>query len=1399
MSLTTSLWDWTRFWLSASAIAEKGDAGFLPTHPSSDYQTLLQLSDRRLLVLLGEPGSGKSVEIHKEYERISNQLGPGGRVIYLDGRTTVHSERTLDRIWFHSDGWKQWHTSSDDIWVFFDGFDESAQHVGGLGGIIDHELHRSLANRRDREGGLFLRIASRSTGWQPALGAKLSHLLYPDESGNMSREQYTFHLAPPRWDDIALAAESRNLDGRDFCKRVKERGIESLALRPSQLEWLLNIVEAGRQLPDDKVGLYWEGMRQLCQDPLHATDVEHLRALAGRVAFVTMFGGLQSVWLDHDRGNVSPNCIPLSRFAGGAEHTDQGDEVPISQDLLRALVQSGLFTTVNPPHAIWAHQTYPEYLAARYVVTRGLPLSQMTGLITNPLDPSQKVLPGMLEVAAWMASMDEDVFNHFLQHDPGALVESDVALTDPDDRRRLVRAFLSALANGHLLRTRWPQKGHYASLYFPGMGDILTPFITDKALGKDVRDTAIDIAVDCGLAELGDVLAAIALDVTDLEVVRRSAAWAVTRIGNEESRQRLKPLVHAPIDEDPFEELKGCALRANWPNSLTIQQVLGHLTIPKWYGLGAYRLFLSSHFVRNLSYADLLPALEWLDQQGDWGERSYDLHELEARLVQKAMEQLDVLAIREWITRRVAANLSKYRPMFGEGVRGEVSASLIASSERRQELLQGLARISSDTANAGTIAYMFAESLRGHPAWLDDDFPWMVQHLQKSDTGSVAERFWLALLRGSFSINDLEQTSLLYDLYSTDRFKSQLADLFEPIDRRTAGAAQLRKSWYGITETRDQDRESSAPEFNTEQLVLEVLTRVDGNQSGAWWQIDERLKYDERGIGERIPLAGDVRELPGWSRCSPATQRRIIDTAPAFLRGHEPDNAYIGTNTCFLADHAAYRALGLLLVERPQELDALSAETWSKLGPLILGKHPRATGEDIPHQRALLERATKHGFDPIPWLAIMASRANESSSFYFSPALGAVTSLASDLQVDQLGEALIRPEMPFSALTEALRVLGERRVRATFRRALEVIEEIAAREDGGSTAAALVAVLLDFVDPAIWNDLWELMASNDALFDRALLDYAHWHRDAAEWARDLDESSVARLYQRLVQRFPPSQDRNIGTMHFVSSRESLGRWREDLLSSLAMRGTWEAVTELHALVEQFPDIEWLPVRVAQAEEEARRRTWQPPSVNELFSLVRSPEARIIGSPAQLHDVILESLGRLQHALTAESPAAVDLWNVRGTDRTGAPKDELLVSDYIKRHLDRDLGHLGIIVNREVENRIRNEIDLYVQYVSQASPTPVTLVCEVKGCWHRDLYSSMASQLHERYMKQQGISDGIYVVAFFDGERWEPSDHKRRHQARSHSLDELRAAMTAQATELTNNIFQVTPVVLDCTY
>lgn len=1397
MSAYDSLWDWKRYWLPHASISKTLVSGLLPSNPAHDYSTLEELSDWRLLVLLGEPGSGKSVEIGRERERIKNQLGPGGQAIFLDGRTTVHSEHALYRMWFETKLWKTWQESSDDIWIFFDGFDESVQLISNLSGLIQHELNETIAKDEGRACRIFLRVASRTTVWQPDLGQALYRILYPRRTEDAHRE-CTFHLAPPRWDDIQTAAESRGIDGIDFRERIKERRIEALALRPAQLEWLLNIFGTGEQLPEDKDELYWEGIRQLCQSSVQSFDSEHLRAVASRVAFVTKFGGAQSIWLDLDRGNVPPGSIPLKNLAGGREHTAQ-DDLQVTNDVLRSLVKSGLFTNQEPMQAVWAHQTYPEYLAAKYCVDKGLPLSQMTGLITNPLDRSQKVIPSMVEVAAWMASMNTEMLSHILHHDPGALIESDVALVGPEDRERLLRAFLTAMDRGQLVKTRWPGKGQYASLHFPGVGDVLRPFIIRKSLRKETRDTAIDIAVDCRLNELGELLAAIALDKVEPEVLRRSAAWAVTRLENDQARQNLKPLVAVTVDEDPFEELKGCAMRANWPVHLSTGELLEHLKAPKWHGLGAYRLFLSGYFVQNIGDEDLLPTLEWLDQQEDWGERSFDLHELEMLLVRRAFDNFEDAHVLDWIVRRAASNLVKYKPLFGEGANRDFITELLSASDRRQMLIDGLSRITTEGEQLQTVAFSLVELFRYHPAWVSEDFAWMVHRLHETAAGSALEAFWFSILKDTFSVSDLEQTSILFDLYSHERFATQLADFFEPVDLHSPNASRQRKSWYVLTGQSDHDHHPQEPAIDIENYAVEILHRIEGGLPVDWWRIDDLLKVDERGRKFERSWVTDITEHPGWHLCSPHTRRRIIEAASGFLLAHTSDNSLVGTETYFLADHAAYRALDLLLRERPHELDMLSAETWKKLGPLIMSMHPASSGKDVPNQDVFLRRAMEHGFDPAPWLVKMASVGQKDSPYYLSPALNVVVSLSSDDQLEHLAKKLIQPEMPVASLRESIKVLCERGVQTTFASALKVVQELVQKPTGEQAAATLVALLLDFASADNWNELWTLLESNDTLFEKAFLSLSHWHRNASEFSRGLDELPVAMLYLKLAERFPPSEDPNIGEMHVVSQRESLGRWREDLLSSLAMRGTWEAVEQLRCLAGQLPDIEWLPRRSAEAEEEARHRTWQPPSIDHMTRLARSTDARLINSPQQLQDVIIESLARYQAELSAETPAAADLWNALGRPSTFTPKDELHISDSIKRFLDRDLKRSGIIVNREVENRPQNENDIYVQCLDSNAHASITVVCEVKGCWHRDLYTSMSSQLHERYMKQQGLSHGIYVVAFFDGDRWDSIDHAARHKARRHSFEELQSFMAAQATGLSDENFHVTSFVLDYRY
>jgi hypothetical protein len=176
----------------------------------------------------------------------------------------------------------------------------------------------------------------------------------------------------------------------------------------------------------------------------------------------------------------------------------------------------------------------------------------------------------------------------------------------------------------------------------------------------------------------------------------------------------------------------------------------------------------------------------------------------------------------------------------------------------------------------------------------------------------------------------------------------------------------------------------------------------------------------------------------------------------------------------------------------------------------------------------------------------------------------------------------------------------------------------------------------------------------------------------------------------------------------------------------------------------------------------------------------------------------ESLDRLQSELQGIQPSAEDLWSEmpksQGAPRLFRPKDENFLSNYIKRHLDRDLRQRGLILNREVQIRAPmggkkgEDTDIFIDVlIPGAQPTEserLSAVIEVKGCWNPDLEHAMRTQLAERYMADSGIRYGMYLVGWFICPQWDATD-SRRKQTPSISIQQARCQFQQQAAKLSD--------------
>ncbi|MGC2302283.1 MAG: hypothetical protein WA447_03100, partial [Candidatus Binatus sp.] len=146
-----------------------------------------------------------------------------------------------------------------------------------------------------------------------------------------------------------------------------------------------------------------------------------------------------------------------------------------------------------------------------------------------------------------------------------------------------------------------------------------------------------------------------------------------------------------------------------------------------------------------------------------------------------------------------------------------------------------------------------------------------------------------------------------------------------------------------------------------------------------------------------------------------------------------------------------------------------------------------------------------------------------------------------------------------------------------------------------------------------------------------------------------------------------------------------------------------------------------------------------------------------------------------------------------------------ISNYVKTFFEQDLSRRGIIVNREVEihgPEGLGKTDVHIDAVSKGTRPGqferLKAVIELKGCWHQEVRSAMKDQLLDQYLSSADCRDGIFLVAWFDPQRWDPADY-RRDRVPKWTLEEAREFFRTQAETNSGPDRLVRAFVLDCSF
>jgi hypothetical protein len=656
---------WRRVWLSGQMQFSPDYDGYFPrldparfAGPVPDYAHLDGLDHIRGLVLLGDPGMGKSTELVAEHARLRRVYGDQA-VLWAD----VQADRSIDEIL--DQGWgdrlrQRLANRRGRTFALIDAID--GEMDGAIRGV--QRLARLLADlpRADRHR-LHLRLTCRRTDWTESMTSDLQACFERDERhDNVSF--WVYSLGPLTRADIVLAADERGLEGERFADEVGRVRAQGLVERPITLRFLLEQRLRGARLSTGLVPLYRDGLMRLCAetDDLRENDArddapaddELLECAEHLAAVFTFTGGV--AWAREGSSGERPVTTSTVGDLRRAVTFREGGARDIDARLIRATLRCALFTRPRrgTDRVDFAHRTYAEFLAARCLLTRGLETEDALRLLRDPCDPQGRVPARLLGVAGWYAAMHTGAREQLQTLEPQAILRAGSALyPEAADRVRLVGQLLDGVERGTL--TEEPYDAPlYGGLAHPEIEEQLASYLGNPSVSDAVWRVARSIATACRVPLPARELARIACDPEVAAPRRAFAATLVADGGDDEAKEALRAVLD---DERAPDGVFGIALRVLWPGRLGLGELLPVLRPPRDESRAdRYHTFLNESLLRDLRLEDAPTLLQHLGRRSDLM-ASQALRQVALRLLRVAWENAHLPEQADAFARVLAAGL----------------------------------------------------------------------------------------------------------------------------------------------------------------------------------------------------------------------------------------------------------------------------------------------------------------------------------------------------------------------------------------------------------------------------------------------------------------------------------------------------------------------------------------------------------------------------------------------------------------------------------------------------------------------------------------------------------------------------------------------------------------------
>lgn len=1202
---------WKRFWCPRSGSIHP-NGGYLDD-PDTEWGkahnpelvSLEVIADVPCLVLLGEPGIGKSRELDNLKIFTEKKICTSSQILELNLRSCTHLKEDL----FKDETFTDWLKGSYHLYLFLDSLDEGLLSTPMLAtGLIDELRKPKYQNHINR---LHLRLACRTFVFPTILEEGLKELW---KEANFA----IYELAPLRRIDVIEAAKVEGFSSDKFLKEIDQKDVVPLAIKPITLKFLLNTYHSHHgQFPADQKlhELYLEGCKLLCEEVSKSRqasnrvgnlDTAQRLIIAARIAAITIFTNQFAVWTGIDQGDVPDGDVLLQRLCFSYEKAN-GREFEITREAVKEVLDTGLFSSRGSHRMGWAHQTYAEFLAAWYLTQHKIPLAQITKLIFSSEDPDHKLISQLHETAAWLASIRLDVLQEIIKTDPDVLLQSDVP-TDAGVRAAIVENLLTQYEEGKLFDRDRNNYRYYGKLKHPGLVNQLRPYMCDSGRQVDARNLAIDIAEVCKVSELQEELVNLALDSSQSIYLRANATNAICSVGDANTKLKLKPLAIRHLPEDEDHRLKGYVFQALWPEHLTAEELFQILTpSKKRMFFGSYQMFLDYKMLTQLQPHDLVVALNWLAMQGVrcFG---HPFERLGDAILLKAWENFDLPGIAEGFVKVALIQWKKHQKIItnDDKLEQEFTASLLDDSQKRRRLVEkAVLVISKVKENSHLLLNSLAKSIL-----MREDILWMLSCIRECDS-EQEQKIWANLIRRLFRHPE-SMPEEAKAILATSQINWILCDEFsywtKTIDLDSAKAIKIYINHLQEQTWQNYDQQHNPlVEPPPRERVLECLNKLERGDLSAWWRLNMEmtLKPESQYYGDEFKL--DLTQLPGWKAADEITQRRIIEGAKQYIQQQNNiSHEWIGTNTFDQPALAGCRAFLLLLQESPDFLGSLSPEIWEVWAPVII-----AVPSSNQHKNSYLE-LVKYAYlnapkEFIKTLGTLINKENQEHAYLF------VIARLSKCWDEQLKLALLDKAKDPVLKPQCVEQLLEELLKQEFSEARKFAKDLISfplpsAEDEREKALLVARILVENSNPSDWAFIWTFI-QQDSSFGREVLELVA-HRYSHGIQLNLTEAQLADLYIWLVHHYPYDEDpdhSNEVMAYSVTARDGIASLRDSALLQLKERGTPEACAEIQWLIQELPDISWLGKTLIEAKANMRRKTWQPLAPEEFLQLVISQE------------------------------------------------------------------------------------------------------------------------------------------------------------------------------------------------